>query len=268
MPKQDASHLYQPQVVGSLLLVAHQNRPAFRQPAQRPLHYPASRRIALLSGLIELLLADLTDVRDVAPLLDDLPHRCFVVAFVQTQMLIRRSVSGSGALDHEGIERVLQELEVGHVRSGYHHRKRTAICLEQKGAFDPILGSVGGIRSYEIPPKRALPIAPSAACHAKSTQPSSSRSSISFSQIRSNTPSSTHLCNVRCTEGSSGNSSLGRRSHWQPLRILKMIASRAWRWSMRGRPVLFRSEEHTSELQSRQYLVCRLLLEKKKKKVS
>src|SRR3712207_9333042 len=31
------------------------------------------------------------------------------------------------------------------------------------------------------------------------------------------------------------------------------------------RPTLDRSEEHTSELQSRQYLVCRLLLEKKKK---
>src|SRR3712207_8040531 len=30
--------------------------------------------------------------------------------------------------------------------------------------------------------------------------------------------------------------------------------------------VLDRSEEHTSELQSRQYLVCRLLLEKKTKK--
>ena len=30
-------------------------------------------------------------------------------------------------------------------------------------------------------------------------------------------------------------------------------------------PLLLRSEEHTSELQSRQYLVCRLLLEKKKK---
>src|SRR3712207_7671929 len=29
---------------------------------------------------------------------------------------------------------------------------------------------------------------------------------------------------------------------------------------------MMRSEEHTSELQSRQYLVCRLLLEKKKKK--
>src|SRR3712207_7673249 len=32
----------------------------------------------------------------------------------------------------------------------------------------------------------------------------------------------------------------------------------------RGKPS--RSEEHTSELQSRQYLVCRLLLEKKKSK--
>src|SRR3712207_9269490 len=32
------------------------------------------------------------------------------------------------------------------------------------------------------------------------------------------------------------------------------------------RVTIERSEEHTSELQSRQYLVCRLLLEKKKKK--
>src|SRR3712207_7716965 len=31
-----------------------------------------------------------------------------------------------------------------------------------------------------------------------------------------------------------------------------------------GRQRILRSEEHTSELQSRQYLVCRLLLEKKK----
>src|SRR5258707_6080659 len=36
---------------------------------------------------------------------------------------------------------------------------------------------------------------------------------------------------------------------------------------LEGRHALYdlRSEEHTSELQSRQYLVCRLLLEKKKK---
>src|SRR3712207_6875622 len=34
--------------------------------------------------------------------------------------------------------------------------------------------------------------------------------------------------------------------------------------SVNSRIAIVRSEEHTSELQSRQYLVCRLLLEKKK----
>src|SRR3712207_6849859 len=55
-------------------------------------------------------------------------------------------------------------------------------------------------------------------------------------------------------------------------------AKRDWNWSNMDRYILHqvsdvhtnaivkaaRSEEHTSELQSRQYLVCRLLLEKKK----
>src|SRR5258707_7841545 len=36
---------------------------------------------------------------------------------------------------------------------------------------------------------------------------------------------------------------------------------------VRGSDEPRRSEEHTSELQSRQYLVCRLLLEKKKKNI-
>src|SRR3712207_8635357 len=47
---------------------------------------------------------------------------------------------------------------------------------------------------------------------------------------------------------------------WANIRWSAHVANRkaAWyQWS--------RSEEHTSELQSRQYLVCRLLLEKKKK---
>src|SRR5439155_19255225 len=35
----------------------------------------------------------------------------------------------------------------------------------------------------------------------------------------------------------------------------------------RGAPQFLRSEEHTSELQSRGHLVCRLLLEKKKKQI-
>src|SRR3712207_7822982 len=39
----------------------------------------------------------------------------------------------------------------------------------------------------------------------------------------------------------------------------------AWRTGRNAARYRPRSEEHTSELQSRQYLVCRLLLEKKKK---
>src|SRR5690349_22527717 len=51
--------------------------------------------------------------------------------------------------------------------------------------------------------------------------------------------------------------------------VLAMMGSTAWialfqaRQALRG-PALARSEEHTSELQSRRDLVCRLLLEKKK----
>src|SRR3712207_7750973 len=42
------------------------------------------------------------------------------------------------------------------------------------------------------------------------------------------------------------------------IRRAEEVATRAYRYN-----TLPRSEEHTSELQSRQYLVCRLLLEKK-----
>src|SRR5215217_7735057 len=87
IPQQDASHLDQPQVVDGLLLVAHQDGPAFRKPAQCALHYPSSSRVAFLSRTVELLLADLSDVRDVAPLSDELPTRPVVVALVQAQML-------------------------------------------------------------------------------------------------------------------------------------------------------------------------------------
>src|SRR5439155_22338445 len=64
---------------------------------------------------------------------------------------------------------------------------------------------------------------------------------------------------------------------WRPTRRTRAITCTRRRGSgststaiSRGRPreiaVEVRSEEHTSELQSRGHLVCRLLLEKKKKK--
>src|SRR5215208_6119820 len=67
IPQQDAGHLDQPQVVGSLLVVAYQYGPAFRQPPQCTFHHPTPRRIAFHTRIIAFLLADLADVRDVAP---------------------------------------------------------------------------------------------------------------------------------------------------------------------------------------------------------
>src|SRR5947209_16743163 len=56
-------------------------------------------------------------------------------------------------------------------------------------------------------------------------------------------------------------SSARRSSTWACART-----TRSTRSSCASSASSVRSEEHTSELQSRQYLVCRLLLEKKKKK--
>ena len=89
VPQQDAGHLDQPQVVRCPLLVAHQDRPALRKPAQRALHYLPPRRVALLAGFVELLLADASDVGNVVSSFHELPRRPVVLAFVQTQVLGR-----------------------------------------------------------------------------------------------------------------------------------------------------------------------------------
>src|SRR3712207_7578271 len=57
----------------------------------------------------------------------------------------------------------------------------------------------------------------------------------------------------------------------QPSEFVKpaFVVIAAWAFSEGARRKdMPRSEEHTSELQSRQYLVCRLLLEKKKHRMS
>src|SRR3712207_7443573 len=56
------------------------------------------------------------------------------------------------------------------------------------------------------------------------------------------------------------------RSDKRPTRMSSSAASVPYPFHVKGSPkrIFHRSEEHTSELQSRQYLVCRLLLEKKK----
>src|SRR3712207_7152335 len=61
------------------------------------------------------------------------------------------------------------------------------------------------------------------------------------------------------------------RGGWAPVVLLMIVSALVWSQiapsTCECLPLVkvanFRSEEHTSELQSRQYLVCRLLLEKK-----
>src|SRR5207253_9698986 len=71
----------------------------------------------------------------------------------------------------------------------------------------------------------------------------------------------------RCTRAGPNNTTTvdGSAGHLVPARV----GRRAWEGShctrMHDRRPTRRSEEHTSELQSRGHLVCRLLLEKKKK---
>src|SRR3712207_6993245 len=54
----------------------------------------------------------------------------------------------------------------------------------------------------------------------------------------------------------------------QPIQWIGVLLGSLCTLAAAGVGVWARSEEHTSELQSRQYLVCRLLLEKKKNKGS
>src|SRR3712207_8723738 len=59
------------------------------------------------------------------------------------------------------------------------------------------------------------------------------------------------------------NTAAGRGDVQQRDAVALTVRRSNGRRSRKKRPLPGRSEEHTSELQSRQYLVCRLLLEKK-----
>src|SRR3712207_8639742 len=79
---------------------------------------------------------------------------------------------------------------------------------------------------------------------------------------------------IRSTDGDIRRSILprGARRSLRPSALRLAIRMLCWRcprtFEKRDCGVASRSEEHTSELQSRQYLVCRLLLEKKKEQMT
>src|SRR3712207_7837290 len=75
------------------------------------------------------------------------------------------------------------------------------------------------------------------------------------------------LHRIACPAGSEGPEGIAedvRRAIGRPRQFQAVDCSPTANVCATARPRRARSEEHTSELQSRQYLVCRLLLEKKK----
>src|SRR2546422_4164192 len=76
---------------------------------------------------------------------------------------------------------------------------------------------------------------------------------------------SANIC-AACTNAGASAGAVGKRSPHLPPGRLRRGPARIFRQGALQRRLGERSEEHTSELQSRLHLVCRLLLEKKKKK--
>src|SRR3712207_7303950 len=84
--------------------------------------------------------------------------------------------------------------------------------------------------------------------------------------FRSNTRDGVHLASLAGTWHAAVAGFGGLRDYGDTLAFSPRLPSRVERLAF-GLVYRGRSEEHTSELQSRQYLVCRLLLEKKKTNV-
>src|SRR5262249_27300458 len=130
----------------------------------------------------------------------------------------------------------LEQLGVVHVGAVDLDSERAARALDDQALLRARLGPIGGIGPLFSPPKRALPMQPSAACQRQSTAPSSSHSFSKSAHSSSSTPSSTQRWNQRCTVASSPKRS-GSWFHWQPERIRKMTPLTTRRRSTRGRPV-------------------------------
>src|SRR5215212_7910137 len=70
--------------------------------------------------------------------------------------MLVRLLGGLRPLEHHGVEGRSKELVVAYVRPG-HHRKRTTVGLDQKGAFHPVLAPIGRAGAYEAPQSGPCP---------------------------------------------------------------------------------------------------------------
>src|SRR5262249_42471671 len=143
---------------------------------------------------------------------------------------------GVGPLDHDRRDGGGEQLRVVEVGAFDREPERAARALDDQALLRSWFGSISGVGALFSPPKRALPMQPSAACPRQSTAPSCSPSESRIAHSCSNTPSLTQAWNQRCTVASSPKHP-GSRFHWQPERRRKITPSRTRRRSARGRPV-------------------------------
>ena len=231
VPDEGTSQLKQAQVIGGLLVIAHQDRPALGQPAQGAFYHPPAGREGFLTPVVQFLLPNSPDMRTVPEGGNGPMTGGIVIPFVQAQVL-----HAFRARDYNVLQGRSQEFRIMDVGSSHRHAQGPACCVDQDALLAPSFAPVGGVGSNRAPPKRALPMEQSADCHSQSTPPSSSQPSTRAAQMPSSTPHPTQRWKVRWMVLSSPNS-LGKWFHWQLLRIRKIMPSSILRWSALLRPL-------------------------------
>ena len=101
-------------------------------------------------------------------------------------------LSGLWSFHHNGVQGRLQQLGIVHVCSRNHNAQGAALSIHKETPLGTALATIRRVGPNQVPPKRALPIAPSADCHSQSTPSNFSHPSTRAPHIRCKTPVSTH----------------------------------------------------------------------------
>src|SRR3712207_4431023 len=239
-------------------LIANREPAVLRKPGQRALHYPPvpSQLLAALYAL------------SCYTALYPTSSQCFlalvvVVGFVGVHLLGTLPRPATGTLDGVyTVDELFENHRVVYVCRTEHHAELDAPSVRNKVALRARFSFIRRILADFVAPLFAGMAAESKEARSHSIWSAWPRRSKSTWCSRFQTPACCHSRKRRQHVTPEPQPiSWGNISQGMPLFSTKMMALRAARSSTRG----LRSEEHTSELQSRQYLVCRLLLEKKTK---
>ncbi len=150
VPDKGTCQLEQTKVIGWLLVVAHQYRPALGQPAQGAFHHSPPRWVGLLARLVQFLLANMPDMRLVSRVGDSSVACGVVIPLVQAQVL-----DAFRTVHHYALQRRPEEFRVVDISSGHHHAQWSAGPVDQDAFLASCLPTVRGIASNGTPPQNA-----------------------------------------------------------------------------------------------------------------